>query len=654
MFAKAPATVISRLEKGICFGSLALLALVPFLEQILLRFNIPIQGLARDLVIHFFLVLVFSAAVFTTKSKGHIAISIAQYVRHDGIKRVLELASTLIIIFLLTLLAWNTLPFIRYGLAMYGSGLPPVRGAGAVPAWVFGIAMPLGYFAMAVRFFFGLGSWRLRIMGLAAILLGTFMALPAIAEMIWGLILEDVPEPFYSWIFNIERMTTVLQVPVIILLIIAALSGMPIFAAIAGIATVMLIADMAAPSALHSEVFNRLRQPSFIAIPLFTLAGFFLSESKAGERLVKTFQIFLGRLPGGIIIVAVLISAFFSSFTGASGVTILALGGILYTIFRKNGYAARPSIGLLTAAGGTGVMFPPSLAIIMVAVMSNSIMADMNVSAEYSPFHYFAGAIIPGLMLVLAMVIAGAVFLSKTKETEKASYGESAGRVFNAKEAFLALRKSLLEILLPVVVLLVWFFTARLEVAGAVAVIYAVVVEVFIKRDIAVRNIPAVFAKAIPVVGGVLIILAMASGLSYAFVLSGLPETFSEWMRDTVHSRFVFLLLLNVALLLVGTVVDMFSAIMVLLPLVVPLGVAYDINALHLGIIFILNLEAGFLTPPVGINLFLASSRFGKPVMQICRSVIPFFLVRLAVLLLVAYIPWFSTWLPNFLISRGF
>jgi len=653
MSAKTPATVISWLEKGIGFGSLALLALIPFAELILHQFNIAIPH-SRGLVIHFFLVLVFFAAMLTSRSGGHIAIGIAQHIRHEGIKRALELGGTLLIIFLLTMLAWNTLPFIKYGLAMYGSGLPPVRATGLIPAWIFAIAMPLGYITMALRFFFGLGSWRPRIMGLVAILLGTAVALPAIAEIIWGLILEDVPEPFYTWIFHIERLTTVLQVPAIILLILAALSGMPIFAAIGGIATIMLIADMAAPSALHSEVFNRLRQPNLIAIPLFTLAGFFLSESKAGERLVRTFQIFFARLPGGIVIVAVLISAFFSSFTGASGVTILALGGILYTIFRKNGYADRTSIGLLTAAGGTGVMFPPSLAIIMVAVMSNSIMTDMNVQAEYTPVHYFAGAIIPGMLLVLAMIVTGAFLLSKTKATGKALGTESAGRVsFDGKEAFHSLRKSIFEILLPVVVLLVWFFTARLEVAGAVAVVYAVVVEVFIKKDIAIRAVPGVFAKAIPVVGGVLIILAMASGLSYAFVLSGLPETFTEWMRDTVHSRFVFLLLLNVALLLVGTVVDMFSAIMVLLPLVIPLGIAYDINAMHLGIIFILNLEAGFLTPPVGINLFLASSRFGKPVMQICRSVLPFFLVRLAVLLLVAYIPWFSTWLPNFLLSRG-
>jgi len=643
--AKFPAILVSRLERGICFVSLAFLALIPFAELLLRQFNIPIPH-SRGLMTHFFLVLVFFAAMLTTKSRGHIAIGLVQYIKNARLRRVLELYGTLLIVFLLTVLAWNTLPYIRYGL----SG----RTVGPIPVWVFAISMPLGYFVMALRFSLGLSRRLDRIKAFVAILLGTVMALPAIAKLIWFF---DVPEPFFSWVDGLYDLVFVLQVPAILLLVLASLSGMPIFAAIGGIASIMLKAAGQEPEAFHIPVFDTLTRPDLVAIPLFTLTGFFLSESKAGERLVRTFRAFFSWLPGGIIIVAVLISAFFSSFTGASGVTILALGGILYTIFRKNGYPERASIGLLTAAGGTGVMFPPSLAIILVASTSNMILHFMDVPIEYTVVHYFAGAIIPGFILLLAMIITGVVLSSRSRvageipilgdpRTDKTPGPEAGG----IREALGSLRESFLELLLPLA-LVAGFFTGRLTLmeVSAISVVYVVIVEVFVKKDIAVRDIPKVFAKAVPVVGGVLAILAMASGLSHAFVFSGIPESFAFWMEDTIHSRLVFLLLLNLALLLVGCVVDMFSAILVLLPLVVPLGYVYGIDPLHLGIIFILNLEAGFLTPPVGINLFLASSRFEKPFMHICRYVMPFFLVRLAVLLLVAYIPWFSTWLPSLL-----
>ena len=646
-------TVFSRIEKAICFGSLALLALIPFVERILRLFSVPTIPHSLGILSHLFLVVVFFAAMLTAKSRGHIAIGIAQYIKNDRIKWVFEFAGTLLIVFLLTLLAWNTLPFIKYALMMHGQGLPPVR-LGVVPVWIFAIVMPLGYLVMALRFAFYLRSWWERAVALAVLLLGTAAALPAFAELIWGTDIFDVPEPFFTWIYVMESLVIRFQVPMIILLVLAALSGMPVFAVIGGIATIMLVAAERPPTALPLEVFTRLTRPDLIAIPLFTLTGFFLSESKAGERLVRTFRVFFSWLPGGIIIVAVLISAFFSSFTGASGVTILALGGILYTIFRKNGYSERTTIGLLTAAGGTGVMFPPSLAIIMVATTSNVILHHMGVSTDYTPIHYFVGAIIPGFILLLAMIMTAMVLSSFKSKGNTGPGTESIERgSFNLREALAALRESAPEVLLPVV-LVGGYFTGWLTLmeVSAVSVVYVVIVEVFIKRDIAVRDIPKVFAKAIPVVGGVLTILAMANGLSFAFVDTGIPETFTSWMESTVspdaaYARIVFLLLLNLALLLAGSVIDMFSAIMVLLPLVVPLGAAYGIDPLHLGIIFILNLEAGFLTPPVGINLFLASSRFERPFMQICRYVMPFFLVRIAVLLLVAYIPWFSTWLPS-------
>ena len=629
---------ISRIERGICFGSLSLLALIPFAELILRQFSVPLMN-SRALMIHFFLVLVFFAAMLTTKSGGHVAIGISQYIKNETAKRALDLSGTVLVVFLLTMLAWNTLPFVRYGF--------PGRTVGVIPTWVFATVMPLGFFVMALRFSLYPKTRLGRTLALAAIAVATVMAIPSIAKLVWFF---DVPEPFYSWVDGLYVLAKPIQAPAILLLVLAALAGMPIFAAIGGIATVMLNAAGQEPEAFHIPVFSTLTSPELIAIPLFTLTGFFLSESKAGERLVRTFQVFFSWLPGGVIIVAVLISAFFSSFTGASGVTILALGGILFTIFRRNGYSESTAIGLLTAAGGTGVMFPPSLAIILVFSTSSTILHFMNVPIGYTVVQYFAGAVIPGIILVVATVATGMLVARRSgKSGAWAAAGATGNRAgVTSAEVFASVRESLLEILLPLV-LIVGFFTGRLTLmeASAVSVIYVVIVEVFVKRDIPLRQAHKVFAKAIPVIGSVLVILAMASGLSYAFVFSGIPETFASWMEETINSRLVFLLLLNLALLLVGCVVDMFSAIMVLLPLVVPLGYVYGIDPLHLGIIFILNLEAGFMTPPVGINLFLASSRFEKPFMSICAYVFPFFVVRVAVLLLVAYIPWFSTWLPG-------
>jgi tripartite ATP-independent transporter DctM subunit len=264
----------------------------------------------------------------------------------------------------------------------------------------------------------------------------------------------------------------------------------------------------------------------------------------------------------------------------------------------------------------------------------------MYVESDYGIIHYFIGAIIPGILLVVAMITIGLIISRKVKvPVEK----------FDTKKVLPALKESIFEILLPIILILGYFsgWLTLLEVS-AVSVIYVVIVEVFINKEIAIANISRVFSKAIPIIGGILAILAMANALSYAIVDSGLPENFTMWMQNAIQSKFVFLLLLNLALIIAGFVMDIFSAILVLLPLVVPLGYAYGIDPVHLGIIFIMNLEAGFLTPPVGLNLFLASYRFERPFGHIFRYVVPFLLIQLTVVLLVTYIPWFSTWLVGF------
>ena len=622
---------LSWIENAICFTALTLLALFPFIELILNKFDLTIPN-SNIILVHIFLVAGFFAAMQTAKSGEHISITAVQYLKNDKIKNIFVLLCALVSVFLLGILFWDSISFIKF--AMKGKPI------GFILDQVYAIAIPLGFLVIAIRFALKIQKPRDKILAAAAFFIGCIAALPAIAKIIWGLDGNNTPEPFFSCINYMYDAAEIINAPVIILLILTGLAGMPVFAAIGGIALIMLQASGQEPDAVIGQVYSALTDSDLIAIPLFTLTGFFLSESKAGERLVRTFKIFFGGMPGGIIIAAVIICAFFTSFTGASGVTILALGGILLVILNENKYSEKFSIGLLTSAGGIGLLFPPSLPIILVASSTNMILHFMNIHNEYSIIHYFIGAIIPGVILIVAMIVAGFILSSKVKfQTEK----------FNGKDALNSLKDSLFEILLPLILVAGYFsgFLSLIEVS-AVSVVYAVIIEVFVKKDILLKDIKKVFFKAVPIIGGILAILAMAKALSYAFILSGVPDKFSFWMQSAIQSKYVFLLLLNLALLVLGCIMDIFSAILVFLPLIVPLGYAYGIDPVHLGIIFIVNLEAGFLTPPVGMNLFLASYRFNKPFMEICSHVAPFLIVRLVVVLLVTYLPWLTTWLVKF------
>jgi tripartite ATP-independent transporter DctM subunit len=396
-----------------------------------------------------------------------------------------------------------------------------------------------------------------------------------------------------------------------------------------GIALLLIEGSWGEIDVAAGQVYQALTQESIAPIPLFTITGFFLSESKAGERLVKTFRSLFGWFPGGMIIAAVVICAFFTSFTGASGVTILALGGLLYTILTDHvKYPEHFSIGLLTSSGSIGLLFPPSLPIILVGAATMTNIKQL-----------FAGALIPGLILVVSISIFGIIISIKTKVPLEP---------FHLQGVLKNLRESALEILLPIL-LMVGFFSGRLSIIemGAAALVYVFIAEVLIHRDIRLTDIPAVFRKAVPIIGGVLSIIALSMALSYCIIDSQVPQIFAYWMRGAIESKFVFLLLLNLSLLIVGCLMDIFSAILIVLPLVSPLGLAYGIDPVHLGIIFLTNLELGFLTPPVGMNLFLASYRFEKPFIHICRYVLPFIVLQFAVVLLITYVPALSTFLAG-------
>ncbi|MDR2953321.1 MAG: TRAP transporter large permease subunit [Treponema sp.] len=611
--------ILHKIEDILCFFSLSLMALLPVMESIMrLFFKTGILA-SSGLTSHLLLVSALLAGMICTRKGDHLSTALVQYVSSAKAKHRLKIVSSLISAFVAIILAWSSVSFIIIGLDAALIGFIPVR--------VFAFAMPIAYGIIAIRFAFGikLKGWKI-IFPILSLLLGTIASFPVIAKIIWGF---DMPDIVYNICEKSLDLAYYAKMPLVIFLIVAALGGTPLFIVIGGLALLLLHAAGGEMDSVTVDIYSALTSNNIIAIPLFTIVGFFLSESKAGERLVDTFRSFFSWLPGGIILVAVIICAFFTSFTGASGVTILALGGILYAILTDHiKYPEKFSIGLLTSVGSIGLLFPPSLPLILVGTTTQTNIA-----------HMFLGGIIPGIILVLTTIIFGVIISFRINiPVEK----------FDGRKAFTALKGSAFEILLPFL-LIAGYFTGILSLVeiGAAAVLYIFIVEVFIHQDIKLSEIKKVFDKAVPIIGGVLSILALSKALSYYIVDTQAPANIAKWMQSAFSSKLIFLLLLNVALLVVGCLMDIFSAILIVLPLIVPLGQAYGVDPVHLGVIFIINLEAGYLTPPVGLNLFLASYRFKKPFADICNYVTPFLIVRAAVVLLVTYIPWLTTFLVD-------
>jgi tripartite ATP-independent transporter DctM subunit len=612
--------LLYRLEDALCIISLILLALLPVAEvaaRVFFNTGVPASS---GLMVHLLLIAGMAAGMITTRSNEHLSIALVQHFSGGVLKERLQAFTNLLSALVVTVVAWSSVSFIKIGLQG--------RFIGFIPDRVFALIIPLGYGVIALRFArrTGLSGWK-RIFPILAMVLGTVISFPVIAKFIWGF---DLPEGALIFCDRLYLLTTYLKVPLTVLLLLAALAGTPLFVVMGGLALLLLEASGGEMDSVAADIYSALTSANIIAIPLFSLVGFFLSESKAGERLVHTFRSFFSWIPGGMIIAAVIICAFFTSFTGASGVTILAMGGILYTILSEHvKYPEKFSIGLLTSVGSIGLLFPPSLPIILVGA-----------TTQTNIFHLFLGGIFPGLILVGAVIIFGIVASVRIKIPVEP---------FNLRRAFSALKESLLEILLPLF-LIAGYFTGTFSLVeiGAAGALYIFIVEVLIHRDISFRAIPGLFIKAIPIIGGVLSILALSKALSYYIVDTQAPANLAKWMQGAIQSKFVFLLLLNLSLLVVGCLMDIFSAILIVLPLIVPLGLAYGVDPVHLGIIFITNLEVGFLTPPVGLNLFLASYRFKKSFVDICRYVFPFLFIQLAVVLLVTYVPWLSTWLTRF------
>lgn len=412
-------------------------------------------------------------------------------------------------------------------------------------------------------------------------------------------------------------------------LAILAFLGAPLFTIIGAISMLAFSAEGISPSAVIVELYRIGSNPTLVAIPLFTFAGYILAESRAPTRLVNLARAFFGTIPGGLSVVALVTCALFTAFTGASGVTIVALGGLLFPILLKEQYPERFSLGLITTSGSLGLLFPPSLPLILYAITS-------NISID----RLFAAGIIPGIILVAALSAYG------IREGKKQHIARTPFTWSNAAAAIKAARW---EIPLPVVVIggiYAGIFTAT--EAAAVTAFYVFVVEVFIQKDLNLfKDIPRVMKDSMLLVGAIIMIICTAMGLTNYLVDQEVPMKLFELTKTFISSPTMFLVVLNIFLIIVGMMMDIFSAIIVVVPLIIPIANAYQINPVHLGIIFLTNLEIGYLTPPVGLNLFISSIRFEKPVFTVVRATLPYIAILVVALIVITYIPELSLWLGS-------
>ena len=473
-----------------------------------------------------------------------------------------------------------------------------------VPVWVSTLAFPIAFTLIALRL-----AWK---------------ATPHW----WGRIITLTGVPLgYLAARHFEWFEGAALLPWIIGILIAGVLGTPIFALLGGIAMVAFFIDGTRPIVPLIKAYEELTSPAanLAAIPLFTLTGFFLAEGNSPTRLLRALRAMFGWAPGGTAVAAATLCAFFTLFTGGSGVTILALGGLLLPALIKEGYRERFAIGLLTASGSLGLLFPLSVPLILYAIVAQ------NVAIE----DLFIGGFVPGVLMLGLLAALGVREAVKTNATR---------HPFTFTELGAALWDAKWEIALPIVVLWALFSGyATTSESAAVAALYALIVQRFVHRDVPTfKDVVRVAGECVALIGGVLVILSIAVGLTNYLVNAQVPTLLIEWTQAHIQSKWAFLLALNGFLLLVGTVMDIFSAIVVVVPLLLPLADAYGINYVHLGVIFIANLELGYLHPPLGLNLLLASYRFKKPVLEVTWATLPMLGILLIGVLLITYVPWLT------------
>jgi C4-dicarboxylate transporter, DctM subunit len=595
--AKAAAARVFRAgEDGIAAAILLAMAGLPLLEITLRGWTGAGVPGAMAIVQHLTLWIALLGAAMAARDQRLLAMGTAELIRHQTVRRGARIATSALGAGISALLARGSLDLVlveRQATAIVALG---------IPVWVAQLVIPFAFSLVALRLVWHADEARAgRLIALGGLAAG--LALGQAAGLAEGL-------PVWLAVLAMAA---------------AAALGLPLFAAIGGLAALLFLSDGIPLAALPAETYRLAVSPTLSAIPLFTVAGFLLAEGGVSQRLLRLFRAYVGWVPGGTAVVLALIFAFFTIFTGGSGVTILALGALGLQALRADGYPDRFSVGLLTGSASLGLLLPPALPLILYGIVAGVSIPDL-----------FIAGLVPGLLLI------GLTAGWAAREGIRSRIPRPR---WQGREALAALASAKWDLLLPVVVVVAVFggFATLVE-AAALTAAYAFILQVVIHRDVSVRrDLGRVLARAAVLLGGVLVILAVAMGLTNYLIDAQVPTLALEWVQARVASPLLFLLLLNLFLLVVGCLLDIFSATVVVAPLLVPLGLAYGVDPVHLGIIFIANLELGYLTPPVGLNLFLSSYRFERTLGQVARSVLPLLGLYAVGVALITYVPWLTT-----------
>ena len=409
-------------------------------------------------------------------------------------------------------------------------------------------------------------------------------------------------------------------------LVILMLLGAPLFAVIAAAAFYNFYQADIDLQAIAIEFYGIAEMPILLAIPLFTFAGYLLSESNAPKRIVRLSSALLGWMPAGLAIVSLVACAFFTAFTGASGVTIIALGAILFPAMAQAGYPEKFNLGLVTSAGSLGLLFAPSLPLILYGVV-----------AEVPIEQLFLAGLIPGFLMLLVLA-AYSIWKNRAIRTPLGD--------FSWQEVRAALRESMWEIPLPVVVLGgIYSGYFAISEAAAVTALYVLIVDVLILKEVSFRKLPAIVRESMVLVGGIMMILGVSRASTNFMIDAGVPQQLLQWISGFVTGEFAFMVMLLVFLLILGAILDIFSAVVLVVPLILPVAMQFGVHPVHLGIVFLATMQLGYITPPVGLNLFIAGYRFNRPIVNVYLSTLPFFFLLLLSVVLIAFWPALSLWL---------
>jgi len=417
-----------------------------------------------------------------------------------------------------------------------------------------------------------------------------------------------------------------------IVLIALAFMGAPLFSIILSVAMLGFHSNDVDLSVITIELYRITNTPLLLALPLFTFAGYLLSEANTSSRLVRLSTALFGWVPNNLSFVTLTACALFTAFTGATGVTIVALGALLLPALKQAGYPQKFSLGLVTTSGSLGLLLPPSLPLILYVVIVQQLGLDQSVTMG----DVFLAGLFP-TVLMISLLVMWSLWVTRKNPIPRST--------FNKKELLGVLNESKWEIPLPFFVLggIYSGFFAVSE-AAAVTALYVIIVEVFIYKEISLKQLPKVMHTSMIMVGGIIMILGVALALTNFLIDAEVPTLLFDWMKANIESKYTFLILLNIFLLVLGAILDIFSALVIMIPLIVPVALGFGIHPVHLGIIFLANMQVGFFTPPVGMNLFIASYRFKKPITEIYHATIPFMLILLFAVLVITYWPALSLW----------